>query len=390
MYGCNRSSYGSIVGRGFATRTLHLRSSLLPLIQSLNNLTLPPVLPHTSSGNQNSVTAPASSTHEYASEKLVPILFQEPVQGETLKRPLGFLRPMVLDSMLSEYGASNKPGGEIPWSFHTKQRSSLAQLEDVWAVSFSPRVQNKTHRTKMVSELVNKWRAEGRFPKILGGWSDEEYPVYLPSDAKPSDNDGHMLALSIERAALPLFGFPNFGTFLIGYCWSGTSSDLKIWVSRRSKTKKTFPGLMDVTAGGGIGIGESPLHSMAREASEEASLPSSYILNHARSTGCVTFSHRNPQGWLLPGLYYTYEMELPSDHSITPRTNAKDGEVDGFEFISAQECLERLSAGEFKPSSALAIVDFLARHGLYTPEMDPSYASVLLAIRRDLGVPVPR
>ena len=31
-------------------------------------------------------------------------------------------------------------------------------------------------------------------------------------------NGGDTLAFTIERAALPLFGFPNFGIFLIGAC----------------------------------------------------------------------------------------------------------------------------------------------------------------------------
>ena len=47
------------------------------------------------------------------------------------------------------------------------------------------------------------------------GWSNEECPVYIPSVDKAM-NDGETLAFTIERAALPLFGFPNFGTFLIG------------------------------------------------------------------------------------------------------------------------------------------------------------------------------
>ena len=140
----------------------------------------------------------------------------------------------------------------------------------------------------------------------------------------------------------------------------------------------------------GLRIGESPLQAIIREAAEEAHLPSTYLQQNIRSTGCVTFSNRNPAGWILPGFYYTYDLPLPSDHSIRPKINPSDGEVDNFELLEAEDCFHKLLAGEFKPSSALAIIDFFTRHGLYTPSMDTSFASVMQALRRDLTLPMPR
>ena len=47
------------------------------------------------------------------------------------------------------------------------------------------------------------------------GWSDEAYPVHcpVPNGLASFQNP---VAFSIERAALPLFGFPNFGSLLTG------------------------------------------------------------------------------------------------------------------------------------------------------------------------------
>lgn len=126
--------------------------------------------------------------------------------------------------------------------------------------------------------------------------------------------------------------------------------------------------------------GEPPVESVIREASEEASLPASYVAKHIRSAGSIIFSHRSPAGWLLPGFYHTFELPLPADLSISPKVNLKDGEVESFELLDVQECFDKLIAGKFKPSSALAILNFMVRGGLYTPEVDAGYDAVLEAM----------
>ena len=51
------------------------------------------------------------------------------------------------------------------------------------------------------------------------GRSDEECPVYLPSGVDRTADSGESMALTVQRAALPLFSFPNFGTLLVGECF---------------------------------------------------------------------------------------------------------------------------------------------------------------------------
>ncbi|KAF8553081.1 hypothetical protein OG21DRAFT_1510638 [Imleria badia] len=162
-----------------------------------------------------------------------------------------------------------------------------------------------------------------------------------------------------------------------------------LWIPRRSLTKSTWPGRYDCTVGGGMGLGETPKETIIRECTEEASLPSKFVKKYARSTGMLNFLNRSPSKWILPGIYYLYELRLPSDGVITPRTNAEDGEVDAFRLMDVEEVMQRLLQGQFKPSSAMALVDFCIRRGIILPESDPGYLDVCMAIRKPVVLPLP-
>lgn len=138
-----------------------------------------------------------------------------------------------------------------------------------------------------------------------------------------------------------------------------------------------------------MGVGETPNQAIVRECTEEASLPSNYVMKRARSVGMLNYMNRSPSKWILPGIYYLYELRLPDDGTITPRTNAKDGEVDAFHLMDVEEVMEHLLRGRFKPSSAMALVDFCIRRGIITPESDSGYLDICLAMRRPVVLPYP-
>jgi 8-oxo-dGTP pyrophosphatase MutT (NUDIX family) len=152
---------------------------------------------------------------------------------------------------------------------------------------------------------------------------------------------------------------------------------------------QSFPGALDVTAGGGMCVGDSALDTIIREASEEASLDVNFVRQNLLPVGVLSFSYRSPTGWILPGLYYLYELELGPDGTPRPTVNKADGEVEGFELMSVSEILENLVENKFKPSSALAMVDFLVRHGHITELSEKSYSEVCMTLRRDLLLPIP-
>lgn len=103
----------------------------------------------------------------------------------------------------------------------------------------------------------------------------------------------------------------------------------------------------------------------------------------------LPFPNRTPAGWLFPGFYYLFELPLPSDGSIRPRTNVEDGEVESFELMDTEMVLQNLLHGVFKPSSALALVDFLIRHGHLTQESDPRFDDIRLQLAREMVWPLP-
>lgn len=99
--------------------------------------------------------------------------------------------------------------------------------------------------------------------------------------------------------------------------------------------------------------------------------------------------NRSPSKWILPGVYYLYELRLPNDGTIVPRANAEDGEVDVFRLMDVEEVIQRLPQGQFKPSSAMALIDFCIHRGIITPESNPGYLDICMAMRKPILLPSP-
>jgi len=161
------------------------------------------------------------------------------------------------------------------------------------------------------------------------------------------------------------------------------------YISNLQPRSSRWPGKLDVTVGGGIGLGDTALSTIVRECSEEALLDAAYVRENVRPVGILPFPNRSPAGWILPGLYYLYDLRLEPDGSIVPRTNTLDGEVESFELMDAGTVLQNLVEGRFKASSALAMVDFFIRHGFITEASDSKYVDVCRILKRDIGLPVP-
>ena len=125
-----------------------------------------------------------------------------------------------------------------------------------------------------------------------------------------------------------------------------------------------------------------------RESAEEALLDPDYVQENICPVGVLPFLNRSPGGWALPGMYYLYDLPLPPNGSLTPRINALDGEVQKFELMDVNTVFRLLLEGQFKPISALAILDFLLRHGFYANETDPRYLDVCRLLKADIDLPL--
>ncbi|KAF9467772.1 NUDIX hydrolase domain-like protein, partial [Collybia nuda] len=228
-------------------------------------------------------------------------------------------------------------------------------------------------------ELVSAWRKQGLFSDILSHWSNEPCPAFWPSNSE-KELAIKKVAFSIERAALPLFSLPNYGVLLIGATAIG---ELKLWVPRRSPTKKTFPGLLDVTVGGGIALNQTATSAIIRECTEEASFGEATVRKYISQAGAMHYHNRSPKGWLLPGHYTLFTLPLPSD--VRPRLNHDDGEVDSFSLMSVEDVLDELEAGAFKPSSALAYVRFLIQQGKINQHTERYFDAIREALEASPG-----
>ncbi|EAU90520.2 hypothetical protein CC1G_00904 [Coprinopsis cinerea okayama7 len=344
-------------------------------------------------------------------------------------RPVGWLIPEVAAAISRDHLRHFQRDSASPWDVRYFEPGEIEGVDQVGlsesgrrqmvkSVAFADWVNEggRHARTLHIERLLLDWKRKKVFGEVLRGWSEEPYPVFN----HPAQGI-EPLAFAIDKAALSIFGLPNYGALLTAYVHDPSTNETKLWIPQRSKTKKNSPGRLDVTAGGGMRLGDTPLSTILREATEEALLDIDYLNDFLKPVGTIPFLHRssnlpscpklvesttssiskphtyslsehpsNPtsplqQQYILPGHYYLYELSLPVDMSVRPQTNLLDGEVDSFHLLPVEQVLENLVKGKFKKSSSLAIIDFLIRGGWVTEENDVFYAEVNRALRGGLG-----
>ena len=227
-----------------------------------------------------------------------------------------------------------------------------------------------------IAKVLEKAKAIESFA-ILKGWRNELYPIV-----------GHDNALHMERSGSALFGILTLGVHMTGFV--ETEAGMKIWIPRRTRTKQTYGGMLDNMVAGGISAGEQPLECLVREAAEEASLEEGLVRKGARACGTVSYFHLRDEraggeiGLCQPEIQYVYDLQLP-EH-VVPKPS--DDEVEEFYLMSIEEVQQAVAKGEFKPNSALCMVDFLVRHGVITAENEPKYLELVSRMHRTLPFPL--
>lgn len=255
------------------------------------------------------------------------------------------------------------------WSIDTASRTvTLMTPEDA----------TPEQRSQLMAQTLKEAVRRDNF-EVLRGWRNEMYPVYGP---------GGIFLLEMERCASPLFGIISYGVHCTGYV-QDEEHGIRIWVPRRSRTKQTYPSMLDNTVAGGMSTGEQPYECVVREAMEEASIPEEVVKASATPVGCVTYFYvRDPRaggevGLLQPEIEYVYDMKL--DASIIPKPC--DSEVEEFYLWTVDQVKQALANGEFKPNCATVLIDFFIRHGILTPENEPDYLEILARVHRRLEFP---
>ncbi|KAK9383427.1 NUDIX hydrolase domain-like protein [Kockiozyma suomiensis] len=218
-------------------------------------------------------------------------------------------------------------------------------------ISISEEYDTVEKRSTMMNDLASEWRNEKKFD-VLSGWRAELYAVYYPS---------RELYFTFERSACSILGLVTYGVHITGYIPATDTKPLRLWVPRRSKTKSTYPGMLDNTVAGGISYPYGVFDTLIKECGEEAGFEAQLIKEKAKSVGSVSYYYirtaaaGGERGFLQPEVQYIYDLELSED---SPMPKPVDGEVQEFYLWDVDTVRQEIAAGNFKPNTALGELIF--------------------------------
>ncbi|XP_052071604.1 uncharacterized protein LOC127709934 [Mytilus californianus] len=238
----------------------------------------------------------------------------------------------------------------------------LQKYQDVFITSpsmlkLSDDLKTLKERSEKVQEVLTDLR-EQKVLVTLNGWRNETFDIRTSPKEKAY--------MEVERSGICLFGAISYGVHVNGYI--ETDNQLMMWIARRSPTKPTYPNKLDNMCAGGLASGLKVRHCAIKECEEEASIPKE-LTDKLVGVGCVSYILEDKRG-VFPECEYLFDLKLPTDYQPV---NA-DGEVGAFELMSIDQVMDAIVSDDFKPNSALIMLDFLVRHGFVTPENEKNYA----------------
>ena len=184
----------------------------------------------------------------------------------------------------------------------------------------------------------------------------------------------------LDRAAAAHFGIRAFGQHVNGFV--RRADGLHVWVGRRARDRRNWPGRLDNLAAGGLPFGIPLAANLAKECWEEAGVPAG-LVRRARAVGAVTYACTTDEGF-KPDVLYCYDLELPAD--FEPR--CVDGEVEAFDLLPLEDVAALVrDTTRFKPNCSLVVLDFLVRHGVVGPD-HPEYLEIVGGLRSALDPPL--
>ncbi len=244
---------------------------------------------------------------------------------------------------------------------------SLREFGDVFRASpadlqLHPRLGNFDTRTNAMATVARALHKRGAVP----AWHGEDVAVAPRFGAAP--------LFKLERSAAPLFGVSVLGVHVNGIVRH--RDGIRMWIGRRSKTKPTYPAMLDNLCAGGVIYGHGVRETLIKEAGEEASIPKP-VAERAVPCGAITYCCARDCG-LRPDILFVYDLDLPADFVPAPG----DDEIDEFSLHPLEEVIEQVRDGfDFKFNCNLVIIDFLVRHGFITPE-EPDYMAIVAGLRQ--------
>jgi len=237
-------------------------------------------------------------------------------------------------------------------------------------IRLDPNLQGAAQISAALAEVAEGLARDQVIPPLI----DEPYPV------TPGGREAAIAV--VDRAAAACLGLRSFGQHLNGYVRD--ADQLFMWIGRRARDRRVFPGALDNMVAGGLPHGVSLQENLIKECEEEAGMPRR-LAEAARPVGALSYNRVAERGF-RPDVLYCYDIELPQDF----RPQNTDGEVEAFMLKPIAEVAAIVhDSDEFKPNCNLVILDFLIRHGLIDPEHE-EYLGLSGGLRRPPGPPQSR
>ncbi|MFN7587871.1 MAG: DUF4743 domain-containing protein [Planctomycetota bacterium] len=264
---------------------------------------------------------------------------------------------MLLERLLARVAICHTadPADFVPWYVDDLLVGRVHRhREPVLATPGSPFVRSRNgwqlagadfyERSRAMAQFVGLLAEQGQCRRPLG----ELYAVH-GADAGPS-------RLQIDRAAVPWFGVRAEGVHLNGLVV--TAAGLSMWIGRRARDKRTFPGHLDNLVAGGQPFGLSSEQTLRKECLEEAGMPAE-LAAMARPVTTIHYTQQLGSDW-KPDRLHCFDLELSPD--FMPRPN--DGEVEAFVLWSVPQLVASLVGDDpWKPNCVLVVLDCLLRRG---------------------------
>jgi len=233
----------------------------------------------------------------------------------------------------------------------------------ITCIIFHSSLNSVEDRSRAINEILIQWRDADLF-ECLRGWRNETYWVTCESFNSP-------VKLTLERAAVSIFGFRSFGCHANVYCISPETGEIFMWLSRRSPSKPTWPNCLDNCAAGGLPYGSNIYENMVKELEEECGM-SSELAKQILPCGMISYFAENSRG-LSPEMQFLFDLEVPWEW----KPIAADGEASNFYKCDILQVKQWILADDFKPNCAMVILDFLIRKGYLLPDQESDYVQII-------------
>ncbi len=209
---------------------------------------------------------------------------------------------------------------------------------------------NFAARSQRMAAVADRLAASGNARPPVG----ELYPVQAADAYEPF--------LAIDRSVVTWFGVHARGVHLNGYVV--VPNGVALWIARRARGKRTYPGHLDNMVAGGQSIGFTAMATLRKECQEEAGIGAD-LVDHAVAAGTLSYAHQDGLS-LKADTLTCFDLELP--HGFTPQP--VDGEVETFELWPLPVVASSLRGdGLWKPNCALVALHFLLRQGALDGEL---------------------